>query len=179
MKPDQNEKQSSASYQTTCTHALYGAPDAWADGTSQGLLQSPESSYPSTNVAPCGAPWADGTSQNLELSSASTSTQELSSQATSVSPSSPFLQPHVPPNSPGAELSPQYVTTDRLKELFVDVLREVRGLSDSSKSAETGPSAKPEAGSSAEKGDGKKDRIRASKIDFKTVNEVYAPCSLK
>ncbi len=92
-------------------------------------------------------------------------------QVAPLSPSSPFLQPHVPPNSPGLEFSLQYITTDQLKQLLADVIHEVRATPDNFKSAEAGPSAKPETSTK----DGQLDnpRVRASKLEYKTVDEVY------
>lgn len=55
-----------------------------------------------------------------------------------------FFSPKALQTAPALELAPQFVTTDQLRQLLVDVLHEVRATPDISKSSDAGPSAKAE-----------------------------------
>ncbi|KAL9616324.1 MAG: hypothetical protein Q9160_008803 [Pyrenula sp. 1 TL-2023] len=75
--------------------------------------------------------------------------------------------PDTPPNSPTQAHGINVVTSDHIQQ-FLDILkRSVQGPPDS------GPEPPPEKGEEKEK------KIRASKIEYKTVNEVFVPCTSK
>lgn len=76
-----------------------------------------------------------------------------------------------PPDSPSQVLSANAITSDHVQQ-FLDILKQT-------KQATSGPGPTSGADPSVEKHDEKKNRVRASKIDFKTVNQMYAPCSPK
>jgi hypothetical protein len=73
----------------------------------------------------------------------------------------------IPPDSPSQVLSANTITSEHVQQ-FLDILKQAN-------QATSGPTSG--ADPSVEKHDEKKDRVRASKIDFKTVNQMYAPCS--
>ena len=74
-----------------------------------------------------------------------------------------------PPDSPAQLLSTITLTSSQFQQLLDTVKQAAGGASDSEPASGTG--------SSTEKDNEKKNRIRASKLEFKTVNEVYAPAS--
>ncbi|KAL2370698.1 hypothetical protein RJ035_006172 [Blastomyces gilchristii] len=75
-------------------------------------------------------------------------------------PSSP-LHPQTPPGSCSHANPPQPVTMEQLRELFMDVLRQAKQSSDSTKL---------EANKNKEGNEGK---ARASKLEYKEVHEVW------
>ncbi|EDN03641.1 predicted protein [Histoplasma mississippiense (nom. inval.)] len=81
-------------------------------------------------------------------------------------PSSP-LHPQTPPGSRSHANPPQPVTMEQLRELFMDVLRQAKQSSDSSKPIED---TKPETNKNKEGNEGK---ARASKLEYKEVHEMW------
>ncbi|EQL37415.1 hypothetical protein BDFG_01028 [Blastomyces dermatitidis ATCC 26199] len=83
-------------------------------------------------------------------------------------PSSP-LHPQTPPGSRSHANPPQPVTMEQLRELFMDVLRQAKQSSDSSKPIED---TKPEINKNKE---GNKEKAQASTLEYKEIHEVYIP----
>jgi hypothetical protein len=76
-----------------------------------------------------------------------------------------------PPDNPIQTLSTITLTSGQFQQLLGSVKQAAEGASD--------PGPASGAGLSTEKDGEKKNRIRASKLEFTTVNEVYAPCFLE
>ncbi|PGH19285.1 hypothetical protein AJ80_04038 [Polytolypa hystricis UAMH7299] len=81
-------------------------------------------------------------------------------------PTSTDLSAPTPPITPTDEGLQQFITREELKDLLVGVLRP-KEPSNPSQSVSCGPSDKPETGPKEES------RIRASKLEYKTVEEVW------
>jgi hypothetical protein len=96
-------------------------------------------------------------------------------------PATPSQAP-TPPCTP-IDDSPQHcvqqpVTRNELKDLLVEVIREIRAVKpDASGDTTSEPAGPQQEGEKDQEKDDK--RVRASKVEYKTVNEVYAfTCSL-
>jgi hypothetical protein len=76
---------------------------------------------------------------------------------------------NTPPDSSAQLLSTITLIFSQFQQLLDTVKQAAGGVSDSESVSETG--------SSMEKDNEKKNRIRASKLEFKIINEVYAPAS--
>jgi hypothetical protein len=76
--------------------------------------------------------------------------------------------PDAPPDNPIQTFNTITLTFSQFQQLLGSVKQAAEGASDS------GPASG--AGSSTEKDGKKKNRIRASKLEYMRVNEVYAPC---
>jgi hypothetical protein len=79
------------------------------------------------------------------------------------------LPAQTPPTTPIDEGPQQFITQEELKVLLVEVLRP-KESSSPSQSVSCGPSDKPETGP---KDESRGERVRASKLEYKTVEEVY------
>ena len=105
----------------------------------------------------------------LELSTAMmSSTSKAKKQSNPPRATSGSTHQDTPPDSPPQVLTANAITSNHVQQ-FLDILKQATSESEPTSGADP----------SVEKHDGKKDRVRASKFDFTTVNQMYAPCSPK
>lgn len=79
-------------------------------------------------------------------------------------------QPQTPPSSPELPACKQTLSLGHV-QLFVDLLKAAQSIQVAPATAE----ANQPANTGEKSGDKKASRARASKLEFKTVNEVYVP----
>ena len=83
-------------------------------------------------------------------------------------------RPQTPPSSPELPAYKQTLSSGHV-QLFVDLLKAAQAI----QSAPAAAGAIQPARSGEKSGDKKASRPRASKVEFKTVNEVYVPCDVQ
>jgi len=83
-------------------------------------------------------------------------------------------RPQTPPSSPELPAYKQTLNHGHV-QLFVDLLKAAQAI----QSAPAAAGAIQPASTGEKSGDKKASRARASKVEFKTVNEVYVPCEVQ
>ena len=91
---------------------------------------------------------------------------------TNVIPNLP--RPQTPPSSPELPAYKQTLSSGHV-QLFVDLLKATQAT----QTAPAAVGAIHPANTGEKSGDKKASRARASKVEFKTVNEVYVPCKMQ
>jgi hypothetical protein len=112
---------------------------------------------------PSGSPSSNPFTMNDVYSFIEMAKAVIAMQATSTITKPHCTCPHTPPGSPALQSSSTPVTLEHLEQLFLKLMSEKFKLSDSnSKSAKSKGS-----------GDTQDKKVRASKLEFKVVNEMY------